>query len=86
MSDQGPDDLYVGYQKRAPASVTRFLRPRIVALMLLAPLIGGLLVVSQGRFAAAWFEFGNDRQFEGIVSETPYPALLVARPGDTPSF
>ncbi len=81
MSDRD-DDFYVGYKPQAPASLSRFLRPRIAAVVVLALLVAALIVMSQQRFAAATFEFGNERRFEGIVSELPYPTLLVERPGD----
>ena len=77
------EDFYVGYRPHAPASTAKFWRPRFAALLAIALLIGALLVLGQARFAAAFFEFGNERDFTGVVSEFPYPTLLVRRPGQT---
>jgi len=82
VSDEQDRNFYVGYQRQAPASVARFLRPRIAALFALALLVSALLILGQGRFADAFFEFGKHRAFQGIVSEYPYPTLLVERPGE----
>ncbi len=74
------DEFYVGYSKQAPAGTARFVRGRVIALLLLSAVLAGALVAAQGRFASAWFEFGNHRTFDGYVSEFPYPTLLVERP------
>ena len=81
MSDSGKDDFYVGYSAVAPANLARFVRRWVVVLCVLAIVSAVVLVMAQGRFAQAWFEFGNTRSFEGYVSEHPYPTLLVRRPG-----
>lgn len=80
MSDRGKTDFYVGYISEAPTGLARFVRGRVIALFAFAALVAIVLVSSQGRFALAWFEFGNHRQFDGFVSEHPYPTLLMARP------
>jgi hypothetical protein len=41
------------------------------------------VAVGQGSFAAAVFEFGVVRSFEGVVREHPYPTLEVTRPAVT---
>ncbi|MFK8014405.1 MAG: hypothetical protein AB8G17_03035 [Gammaproteobacteria bacterium] len=73
--------LYVGYQSHAAKGTARFLGPRIVGMLAIALLIALLVVLVQRPFAVASFEFGQTREFNGIVSEFPYPTLLVARPG-----
>lgn len=77
------DEFYVGYQKTAPAGIARFVRTSVVGVLVLAAFLAGMLVSAQKPFARAFFEFGEIRQFEGFISEYPYPALLVPRPGDT---
>lgn len=74
-------DFYVGYQAKAPHSTRRFLAPRIIGVGAIAVLVGALIVLTQSPFADSHFEFGVERTFEGVVSEFPYPTLLVARPG-----
>jgi hypothetical protein len=75
------NDFYVGYLPKAPENSRRFLRRVVVCLGLLALAAALVLVLGQAPFAASSFEFGNDREFEGVVAATPYPELLVARPG-----
>jgi hypothetical protein len=75
------NDFYVGYLPKAPDRVRQFLRGVVVGLCLLALMVGLVLVFGQQPFAASNFEFGNDREFEGVVSAKPYPELLVLRPG-----
>jgi hypothetical protein len=40
-----------------------------------------VLLSGQMPFAKSTFEFGQGRSFEGILETTPYPSLLVDRPG-----
>ena len=78
-------DFYVGYLPKAPAALASFLRGVVFALFGLTAAIALLLVLHQHRFASSYFEFGNERSFEGIAAMQPYPALLALRPGQTTS-
>ena len=80
MSDDYAEGFYVGYQTEAPAALARTVRRRVIGVLVLAAVIAVILVLAQGRFAVAFFEFGQLREFEGFVSEHPYPTLLVERP------
>lgn len=73
-------DFYVGYKAQAPQRLAQFLRQRIVALYVLAAIFAIVAVLAQAPFAIAFFEFGNQRDFDGFISEHPYPTLLVERP------
>ena len=76
------NDFYVGYVPKAPTTLARFVRNVILALGLLAITAALVLVVGQMPFANSAFEYGKLRSFEGVVVTRPFPALLVARPGD----
>jgi hypothetical protein len=76
------DDFYIGYRRRAPAGVRRFLRRTVAALLLAAAAVAVTLAGLQGEFDPGVFEFGVVRDFEGVIQEQPHPLLLVARPGD----
>lgn len=78
--------FYVGYQPHAQPGTRRFLAPRIAGVCAVALLIGLLIAQTQTPFAAAQFEFGVTRTFEGVVAEFPYPTLLIARPGRSESM
>ncbi|MEM6639052.1 MAG: hypothetical protein AAF610_04040 [Pseudomonadota bacterium] len=73
--------FYVGYQPNAPVTVGRYLRPRLLGVIVIAALVAVLIPLSASRYAASGFEFGTTRMFAGVLSEHPYPTLLVPRPG-----
>lgn len=78
MSDS---DFYVGYFPRMAPGLGRFLRGRIVALLVLVALVAVGLALLAPRLGAGAFEYGTMRAFDGRVIEEPYPLLAVARPG-----
>ena len=77
------NDFYVGYLPKAPSSLRRFVRRVIAALAVLTLAAALTLVLAQMPFAHSSFEYGSLRSFEGVVAASPYPALLVQRPGET---
>jgi hypothetical protein len=77
------EEFYVGYLPRAPQKTARIIRRVCIALAVIALLAAALLVFGQQPFLASFFEFGQERQFEGVVRAQPYPTLLVPRPGRT---
>ncbi len=83
MSELERDEFYVGYLPRAPRKLARWVQRFCLTSLVIAGLLAILLVVWQDKFPLSVFEFQQYRQFEGIVREKPYPALLVQRPGDT---
>jgi hypothetical protein len=81
------DEFYIGYERLMPPQMARLVRRAAVALLVLAFAVPLLLVVFQGRFAAARFEYGQVRTVEGRITERPYPALdVAAASAGTPEF
>ena len=76
------NDFYVGYLPKAPTALARFVRRVIIVLGFVAVTVALVVVVGQMPFANSAFEFGKLRSFEGVVEARPFPALLVARPGE----
>ncbi len=78
------DEFYVGYQPKSPAGIAA--RSRLaVAIALIAGMAIALgLAIAQARFDFGVFEFGIEKDFDGIVLERPYPMLLV--PGEDGEF
>ena len=71
------DDFYVGYLPKAPAGLGKIVA-RIAAGVLLAGLIaGGLLIFGQPPFATGKFEYGEYRDYAGVIEEWPYPMLVT---------
>ncbi len=77
-----PDgEFYVGYQRRAPARLGRFLRALVGGLTIGGLLLGAALAALQSPFDPGVFEFGVAREYTGVVTERPHPVLHVERPG-----
>lgn len=74
--------FYVGYLPKAPTALARFVWKIIVVLGLLAVTLALVLVVAQMPFANSTFEYGKVRSFQGIVATSPFPMLLITRPGE----
>ncbi len=78
-------EFFVGYLPTIPPGIARTVRRAVIGIMLGVVAATIILVASQHRFAPAAFEYGNVRDFEGVIEERPYPAILVKRPGLVPS-
>ena len=70
-------EFYVGYLPKAPPGVGRFLRRTVLALITLAGLIPLVLLIAQQPFAASRFEYLQYREYEGVIREQPFAALLT---------
>jgi hypothetical protein len=77
MSDS---EFYVGYAGRAPAGVARLMKRVSVALVLAGAVTAVALVLGQSPFAPSRFEFGQYRNFEGVVRARPVPMLVGSKP------
>ena len=75
------EEFYVGYHPVAPDRLARFVRRVMVGFLALAAVVGALVAIGQSTLPAVKYEYGQVRSFEGRVSEGPYPALVVGRPG-----
>ena len=77
----GGDDFYIGWQDPPPPGVRRTLMSATRLLLAVAAGVAVLLASMQGPLRGGRFEFGVEREIEGVVSEHPAPSLRVARPG-----
>ena len=75
------NEFFVGYIPKVPPGIARLIGRSVVVLFFVATLLAIVLVSSQRRFPAAFFEFTHERDLVGVIEERPYPALLVDRPG-----
>jgi hypothetical protein len=69
--------FYVGYFPKAPRELARFVIRIVAGIFLLAIAICAVLVLAQAPFAAAKFEYGISRAYEGMVYSKPYPMLIA---------
>jgi len=78
MSD---NDFYIGYMPKASGKFGRTGWIAAIGLIVIGTLIAGAITTSQPDFPPSIFEFGVEREFEGVITESPYPILNVLRPG-----
>ncbi len=79
------DEFYIGWEAKAAPGIGKTARKAAVLVLLLAWLVPVLLAVSQRMIGQSVFEWGKHKTFSGILQTTPYPHLLVPRPGNTGS-
>jgi hypothetical protein len=77
------DEFYIGWEAKAAPGVGKTVHRVVVALLLIALLGSMALAISQRMIGTSVFEWGNVKNFSGILQTTPYPHLLVPRPGRT---
>jgi hypothetical protein len=71
------DEFYVGYFPKAPVGLGKIVA-RIAAGIVLAGLVAGaVLILGQPQFAASRFEYGEYRDYAGVIEEWPYPILVT---------
>lgn len=70
-------EFFVGYLPKTPPRIARLVKRAVLALVVLTMLLATVIVIGQQRFAASVFEFGNVREFEGVIREWPMPMLVT---------
>jgi hypothetical protein len=76
------DEFYIGWEAKAAPGIGKAVHKAVVIVLALALLAPVVLAVSQRMIGACVFEWGNPKKFSGILQTTPYPHLLVPRPGN----
>jgi hypothetical protein len=71
------DDFYIGWQDKAPQSHGRAMRRLAGGLLVLALLAGAGIAASQRIIGTAFFEWGDVREFTGLLRLDPYPHLVL---------
>ena len=79
------DEFYIGWEAKAAPGIGRTVRRVVLVLLLIALLVPVVLAISQRMIGVSVFEWGNVKNFSGILQATPYPHLLVPRPGNADS-
>jgi methionine sulfoxide reductase heme-binding subunit len=75
---QSADRFFIGWQSKMPAACVRHARTSVIVLATLVPAVVGAVVWFQAPVDRGRFEFGVEKQFEGVLYERPIPRLLVA--------
>ena len=74
------DEFYIGWDAKAAPGIGKTVRRAVAVLLRIALLVPVTLAISQRMIGASVFEWGNVKNFSGILQATPYPHLLVPRP------
>jgi len=81
MKASDVNEFYIGWQLKAPLGIGAHVRKAVLALLFLVLVAAFVLAVAQRMIGVAVFEWGNLKTFSGTLKSTPYPHLLVQRPG-----
>lgn len=76
------DEFYIGWEAKAAPGIGRIVRKAVIIVLALALVAPVVLAVSQRMIGVSVFEWGTHKTFVGILRTTPYPHLLVPRPGN----
>lgn len=71
------EEFYIGYLPTAPRGLGKLIRTVCVVLLSIVVLVALALVFGLQKLPLSVFEFGQVRDFTGIVQAKPYPTLLV---------
>lgn len=76
------EEFFIGWQGKAPEKTGKFLRQRIILIAIIALGAAAVLAVLQQTMIKAWFEYGDIKEFHGLLVESPVPMLLTEQPDD----
>jgi hypothetical protein len=77
------DEFYIGWEAKAAPGIRKTVRRAVIIVLILALLVPVGLAVSQRMIGASVFEWGAHKSFSGVLQISPYPHLLVPRPGNS---
>jgi hypothetical protein len=80
---QADKPFYVGYEKRMPPALRRFMLPVVLVLLLGSALLALAMPSLHNPYGTNRSDFRDIRSFEGTLSALPAPHLLMVRPGET---
>jgi len=75
------NEFYVGYLPKAPAGIAKRVKTTIAIVLVLGAIAAISFARVQKTFAPSTFEYGKERTFEGVLEDSPYPALIVGDSG-----
>jgi DMSO/TMAO reductase YedYZ heme-binding membrane subunit/nitrite reductase/ring-hydroxylating ferredoxin subunit len=70
-------DFFIGWQSNLAPALGRFVRGAVIPLAALVPTVVGVVVWFQHPVDRGLFEFGVEKQFEGVLYERPIPRLRL---------
>ena len=82
MNEREGEEFYVGYLTHIPPGIGKLMRMIVIALFGIIFLVVLMIVLGLQKLPLSSFEFGQEREFIGVIKVLPYPSLLV-REGDS---
>ncbi len=82
MSDHGGDAFFVGYTGVVPAAHRGRLRTFVLTALAATAIVAGAAALLQAPVDPGTFEYGELRDFEGVIVEEPVPHLVTG-PGES---
>ena len=76
------DEFYIGSESKAAPGIGRTVRRAVIIVLLLGLLAPVAFALAQRLIGGSVFEWGTVKNFSGVFRATPYPHLLVPRPGE----
>jgi len=83
MSAEKDREFFIGWQGKAPPATGRYLRKSLLGFGIGAVALAALFAGMQQTIGRAWFEFGNVKEFQGILMQSPVPMLVTDEPDET---
>jgi hypothetical protein len=75
------DEFYIGWQDKAPTKTGRIVRLAVITMLIFALALSVVAAVLQRTIGRAVFEWGQVKEFAGVLKAEPVPHLLVAGTG-----
>lgn len=76
------DDFYIGWNAKAPARYARATRRLVLGVLAATLALSLALAAAQRLIGVAFFEWGDVKEFSGVLRADPYPHLVLPRPTD----
>lgn len=70
-------EFFIGWQSKMAPALARFVRGAVIPLAAFVPAVVGAVVWFQHPVDRGRFEFGIEKQFEGVLYERPIPRLRL---------
>jgi hypothetical protein len=78
------DDFYIGWEDKAPPRYARATKRIVISALASALLVGLGFAASQRLIGTAFFEWGDVKEFTGVLHAEPYPHLMLTHQETTP--
>jgi len=75
------DEFYIGWESKAAPGIGKTVHRVVMVLVVLALAAPIVFALSQRMIGESVFEWGMHKSFNGVFRATPYPHLIVPRPG-----